>query len=123
MTINEAINKLRDIKPTQFDNPTLVGWLSEVEQKIFQENIRWHEGTSEIPPWPYDPEQDMDTALLIPEPYSSVYLRYLEAQVDYYSGEYVRYANSMTMYNVALSEYVDWYNRSHMPKQDNYIRI
>lgn len=123
MTINEAITKLRDIKPTQFDNQTLVGWISEVEQKIFQENIRWHEGASEIPPWPYDPEQDMDTTLLIPEPYSSVYLRYLEAQVDYYSGEYVRYANSMTMYNVALSEYTDWYNRSHMPKQDNFVVI
>lgn len=123
MTINEAIQKLRDIKPTQFGNDVLVGWLSDVEQKIFLENIVWHEQTNGTPPWPYHPEQDLDTKLLIPEPYSGVYIRYMEAQIDYYNGEYVRYANSMTMYNVALSEFVDFYNRTHMPEQKTFVRI
>lgn len=123
MTINEAISKLRDIKPTQFANDVLVGWLSELEQKVWLENICWHEDVVGTPPWPYHPEQDLDTRLLIPEPYSVVYIRYLEAQIDRYNGDSVRYANSMTMFNVALSEYTDWFNRRHMPKQAAYVRI
>lgn len=122
MTINEAITRLRDIKPNQYGDDVLVGWLSEVEAKIFHENIAWHKDTNQTPPWPYHPEEDKDTELLIPEPYSSVYIRWLEAQIDYYNGEYARYANSMTMYNVALSEYVDFYNRTHMPKS-TFVRI
>lgn len=123
MTVNQAITRLRSIKPTQFDDATLVGWISEVEEKIYHENTCWHEKACGMAPWSYDPVEDLDTELVIPEPYSVVYLRYLEAQVDYYNGEFVRYANSMTMYNTALSEYADWYNRTHMPRQDNYIRI
>lgn len=123
MTINEAIGKLRDIKPTQYTNDVLVGWISEVEQKIWHESICWHEETNGTPPWPYHPEEDLDTVLLIPEPYSNVYIRYLEAQIDYHNGELVRYGNSMTMYNVALSEYTDWYNRTHMPRQTHCVRI
>lgn len=122
MTINEAITRLRDIKPSQYSDDVLVGWLSEVEQKVFLENIVWHEGASENPLFPYDPATDKDTVLLIPEPYSTVYLRYLEAQMDYYQGEYARYVNSMTMFNTALSEYVDYYNRTHMPKA-TYVKI
>ena len=122
MTINEAINRLRDIKPNQFADDVLVSWISDVEAKIFHENIVWHEDTNQTPPWPYHPEEDKDMVLLIPEPYSGVYLRYMEAQIDYYNGEYVRYANSMTMYNVALSEWVDFYNRTHMPKA-TYIMV
>ena len=104
MTVNQAITRLRSIKPTQFDDATLVGWISEVEEKIYHENTCWHEEACGTAPWPYDPVEDLDTELVIPEPYSVVYLRYLEAQMDYYNGEFVRYANSMTMYNTALSE-------------------
>lgn len=122
MTINEAINKLRDIKPNQFADDVLVGWLSEVEQKVFLENIVWHVGVEAELPAPYHPEDDKDTILLIPEPYSGVYIRYMEAQIDYYNGDYPRYANSMTMFNTALSEWVDYYNRTHMPKA-TYVMI
>ena len=122
MTINEAITRLRDIKPNQYADDVLVGWLSEVEAKIYLENIVWHDDAEQEHPLPYQPEEDKNTVLRIPEPYSNVYIRYMEAQIDYYNGEYIRYANSMTMYNVALSEYADWYNRCHMPRQ-TYVRM
>lgn len=70
---------------------------------------------------PYDPELDMDTVLLVPEPYSNLYVKYLAAQVDYFNGELARYDNSMTLFNAALSAFADWYNRNNMPRQDNYI--
>ena len=65
----------------------------------------------------------MDTVLMVPDPYSSLYIKYLTAQIDFYNNEIARYNNSMAMFHVALSAFVDAYNRTHMPKQDNYIRI
>ena len=122
MTINGVISKIREIKPNQYSDDVLVDWISAVEQKVFLENIVWHVGADEVPPLPYDPETDKDTVLLIPEPYSGVYQRYLEAQIDYYNGDHMRYINSMTMFNTALSEYVDFYNRTHMPKA-TYVKV
>lgn len=71
---------------------------------------------------PYDPEVDMDRVLIAPEPYSNLYVKYLAAQVDYYNGEIPRYKNSMARFNEALDMYAAWYNRNHMPRQDNFIR-
>jgi len=74
-------------------------------------------------PWPYDPEKDMDTVLLVPEPYSGLYVKYIAAQVDYYNGEIGRYNNSMVMFNMALAQFIDYYNRTNMHRQDNYVRL
>jgi len=79
--------------------------------------------SQEIPHGPYDPEKDMDTVLLVPEPYSSLYVKYIAAQVDYYNGEIGRYNNSMVMFNMALASFADFYNRTNMPRQDNYIQF
>ena len=122
MTINEAITKLKDLKPTQLGADVLVEWISELEMKIWHENISWHDGAGTAPAAPYDPVADLDTELLIPEPYCAVYLRWMEARIDYYAGDIAKYSNSMTMYNVALSEYTDWFNRHHMPNQ-THVKI
>ncbi len=125
MTILEAITQLQSVKENQYDDETIIRWLSDVEGIIYEEVISWHESELDepIPHGPYDPELDMDTVLMVPEPYSDVYIKYLCAQVDYYNAELARYNNSMVMYNVALSSFADWYNRHNMPKQDNFIKI
>jgi len=143
MTILEAITQTRNVKPNQYDDNLLVRWLSEIEGLIYHEYIVWHLPKEEpkmvpeeeletdveqpVDPEPefprmYDPETDMDTVLFVPDPYSSVYVQFLCAQIDYYNGEMNRYNNSMVMYNVALKAFIDYYNRNHMPNQDNYIR-
>ena len=55
------------------------------------------------------------TVLLIPAPYDEVYLRFLEAQMDYANGEFERFNNSNAMYAAAWSAFVNYYNRTHMP--------
>ena len=45
-----------------------------------------------------------------------MYIRWLEAQIDYYNGELARYNNSMMMYQAAFDAYQRYYNRMHMPK-------
>lgn len=123
MTILEAITQIQAVKENQYDDETIVRWLSDVDGIIWNEVIKWHEGSEDIEHGPYDPAEDMDTVLMVPEPYSDVYIKYLAAQVDYYNAELARYNNSMIMYNVALSSFADWYNRNNAPKQDSIIRI
>lgn len=120
MKISEAIAQLRSIKENQYDDETLVRWLSDVEGRIYEEVIKWHEDTDDIAHGPYSPDGDMDTALMVPNPYDDLYIKYLMAQVDYHNAELARYNNSMVMYNIALSDFANWYNRSHRPKQTHY---
>lgn len=121
MTVFEAITRLNTLKPSQYDEDTLVSWLSELEGLIYNEIIKWHESGEEF--LPIDPEADMDRELLAAEPYDDVYLKYLMAQVDFHNGEFTRYNNSMIMYNTALSAFADWYNRNNMPKQESEVRL
>lgn len=58
--------------------------------------------------------------LLVPAPYDEVYIRWLEAQIDYANGEYGRYNNSMTMFNASYSAFRNYWNRTHMPKGKRY---
>lgn len=65
----------------------------------------------------YDDTTDLQkTELLIPAPYDKAYLLWLEAQIDYYNGEYDKYNNAMDMFNTAYEGFKNHYNRTNMPK-------
>ena len=63
----------------------------------------------------YDSTTDTRTALLVPAPYDDLYIKWLEAQIDYTNAEYGKYNNSSNAYNNAYSTYERYYNRHHMP--------
>jgi PAS domain-containing protein len=71
----------------------------------------------------FDPDEDMDTVLMVAEPYSDIYIKYLSAQVDYYNGDMARYNNDMIMFNVTQAAFAAWFNREYMPLQDNSILV
>ena len=123
MTISEAITQLQAVKENQYDDETLVRWISDLEGTLYEDIVKNHEGNEDIPHGRYSVDTDMDTVLMVPEPYSDIYIKYLMAQVDYHNAEMQRYTNSMIMYNVALDAFAGWYNRNNMPLQPNYLRI
>lgn len=53
--------------------------------------------------------------LFAESPYDEVYLRWLEAQIDYANGEIERYNNSIAAFNHAYSAFERFYNRTHLP--------
>lgn len=111
MTARECINRINLLKPHQYDTSTLMGWLSNVEGKMYEEAVSWHKDA--LPPLlPYT-ELDMDVVLMVPDQYADVYLYYLQAQIDYWNNETARFNNSMMMFNVAYSDFANWYNRAH----------
>ena len=115
MTINEAINKTDALKPNNFSVEDKIGWLSTLDFTVKREMIDTHEGGEDIVFEGYTEETDLDTELLAPAPYDEMYLRWLEAQIDYANNEFGKYNNAIEMYNTAWQAYRNHYNRTHMP--------
>ena len=116
MTIREAINKIDTQKPNTFTQDEKIEWLSRIEHIIKNEVIDTHEGGEDIVFDGYNGETDLDTVLIVPEPYDEVYLRFMEVQIDYTNAEYARYNNSNAMFKAAYSSFRNFYNKKHLPK-------
>ena len=114
MKIIDAINRIDSLKHNTYTQADKVAWLSTLDGMVKSNIIDTHEG-GEVTFNGYDDSTDLQTELLIAEPYTEVYLRWLEAQIDYYNGEYEKYNNSMDMFNTAYNGYKNYYNRTHMP--------
>ena len=115
MTSLEAINAINKRKPNTFEESEIVGWLSELDSKIKLKIIDTHEGAEKVSFTPYGEETPSDTVLLVPEPFSCVYLSWLESRMDYANGEYDKYNNSAMQYNSDYMEFENYYHRMHVP--------
>lgn len=116
MKIIEAINKVDELKFNTFSQEQKVGWLSRLDHMVKTLIIDTHEGGKDIPFAGYDSDTDPDsTELLIPTPFDEVYLRWMEAQIDYHNGEIDKYNISITMFNTEYEAFASWYHRNHKP--------
>ena len=115
MKIIEAINRIDSLKHNTYSNNDKLAWLSRLDSMVKRLIIDTHEG-EEVTFTGYDDSTDMATEMLVPAPFDEVYLRWLEAQIDYHNGEYDKYNNSILMYQAAYDAYANYYNRNHMPK-------
>lgn len=116
MTIIEAINGIDSLKPNSYPQQDKVRWLSILDGTIKTEIIDTHEGAEGVTFNGYEDVNLFDTVLLVPAPYDDIYIKWLEAQIDYANGETPKYNNSMVMYNTAYTAFERFYNRTHMPK-------
>ena len=117
MTLNEAISSFRETHVSAFDDEILVRWLSEAEYMVVDEVFLTHE---DVPRRAasfcgYSFLKDRNTRLLIPEPYSQVYVDYLSMKSDISLSDIQRYNNSAALFYNSYSTFADWYNRCHMP--------
>ena len=117
MTIIEAIGIVDTLKPNNYTELDKVGWLSEIEGRIKTEIIDTHEGSEKYTFDGYDQNTNTETKLLLSEPHDDIYIKWLEAKIDYNNAEYAKYNNSSTAFNNAYSAFERYYNRHHMPKQ------
>ena len=116
MKIIEAINRIDSLKHNTYSNNEKVAWLSRLDSMVKRLIIDTHEGGENVAFTGYDDNQDLNREMLVPAPFDEMYLRWLEAQIDYANGEYDKYNNSILMYQAAYDAYANYYNRNHMPK-------
>ena len=115
MTIMGAINHLDAVKPNGYSQTEKIKWLSTLDGIVKAEIIDTHEGWELVAFDGYNDTTPLGKELLIPHPYDDVYIKWLEAQIDYANGEYGKYNNSITMYNTAYTAFEKYYNRTHLP--------
>lgn len=120
MTISQAIERIDGLLHNTYTQEDKVQWLSLVDSSVKEQLIDTHEDPPDVIFDGYDSCTPLDTALLVPEPYSDLYVRWLEAQIHYYNGEYGKYNQALSMYNAAFEAYVKHYNRTHMPKGHHF---
>ena len=117
MTIQDAIDEVTRLWPSDYDGGDMVRWLNRVENQIYNEIILTHEGGGGIERPAFDEDTDWEaTVLLAPAPHDELYIYYLEYQIDYNNIETEKASNSMAMFAAAYQAYADWYNRTHRPK-------
>ena len=115
MTIIEAIERVDLLKPNNYTQEDKIVWLSMLDGVIKTEIIDTHEGAEDVAFNGYGVDISHDTVLLAPAPYDDVYVKWLEAQIDYANGELAKFNNSIAMYNTAYAAFERYYNRTHMP--------
>ena len=119
MTIIEAITQIDSLKHNTYSQENKVQWLSRLDSMVKRLIIDTPEGGDDVVFTGYGDDTDLHTEMLIPAPFDEMYLRWLEAQIDYTNGEYGKYNNAILMFNTSWKEYQNYYNRTHMPKGKN----
>lgn len=123
MTLMGAINHIDAIKPNAYTQIEKIKWLSTVDGLVKVQIIDTHEGGDKVNFDGYDADTNLATEMLVPAPFDEIYIKWLEAQIDYATGEFGKYNNSMTMFNSAFNNYVKYYNRTHMPIAKGYTHF
>ena len=117
MKIGEMLALVDEMKPNSVDRARKIGWLSDVDRRVFADIISRHERDESAPGAfdGYTEETDENTILLIQEPHSEIYRWFLEMQIDLANMEMGKYNNSMLLFDNAWKQFAAAYHREHMP--------
>ncbi len=113
MTIKEAIRKTDRIRAgNACSEEEKISWLSTLDGIIKKEIIDTHKGSEKVVFNGYDKYVDTDTVLIVPEPYSEVYISYMLTQIDLHCGELNQYNNSMALFETQYQKFSSFWNRT-----------
>ena len=116
MTIQRALDMADRMLPNMMDRDLKIAFLSEIEQLIHQEIILKHEHTEEQEAMPaYTEDSDPGTVLVIPDPYSMLYVYYIMSKIDEQNLEFDKYNSHRALFENNYDNMSDWYTRNNMP--------
>ena len=116
-TPNKVIEYVDKVKPNVYGQEEKFQWLCDLDGMIKRTVMQEEYGVR------YSYPEDMDTQLLVPHPWESIYAMYLEAQIDLQNKDYEDYNNAVLVFNERLDEYKRAYIREHRPKSAGSIRL
>lgn len=133
MTPNKAIEIVDRLKPNAYSEEDKLRWINELEGMAKRLVFQWDETYLKELKAQFESEQiteeeykelvaktkpyvypdDMDTELLITDPFDDVYTLFLDAKIDYHNREYGNYNNSAMMFESRYNEFKKAYIREH----------
>ena len=118
MTLQEVLDITDEMKPNMMARYLKIKYIKEIEQLIHAEIVLKHEHAEALEAVPaYDENTDPGTVLLVPEPYSMVYVYWLMSKIDIQNQEDARYNVDRAHFENAYDTMSDWWTREHMPVQ------
>lgn len=114
MTVQEVIDRVDGVKPNAYTNADKLAWLNEIEGKV-QTEIHMTDIDAVVR------LESVTDELMVPFPYDSLYDYYMQAMIDFYNGEYDRYANTYEMFNEKWGDYEFWHSM-HYPTRGSLER-
>lgn len=123
MTIIEAITQADALNRNAYHQKQKIIWLSRVEALIKQTVVDIHEGGEGIQFSGFDEHTNLETELIMPQPYDEGYIHWLQAQVYYANDEIDRYNRAMSMFNACLDSFKTFYKKGHAPKGSGRFRF
>lgn len=116
MTLQEALDITDEMKPNMMSRKLKVKYLTEIEQLIHAEIVMKHVHPEEAEAVPvYTEQSDDGTVLIVPDPYSMVYVYWLMSKIDIQNQEDGRYNIDRAHFENAYDTMSDWWTREHMP--------
>ena len=116
MTLQEALDLTDEMKPNLMSRKLKVKYIQELEQLIHAEVLLKHMHRPDQREKPeYSEDTDPGTAMLVPDPYSMVYVYWLMSKIDLVNQEDARYNNDRMQFENAYMTMCDWWNRTYMP--------
>lgn len=125
MKAQEILDNFNAMRPTDNSDETLLGWIKELDMLVMEEIIKKHEIKEgdiaykeedfDIDKW-FD-DWGMNSDLLIPEPYTDLYIYFLDTKEKYRVNDMNTYNRVVVLYNNAYLTFQQYYNRTHMPLQ------
>lgn len=113
MKAGDVITQVDTENPNIFDPKTKLIWLNDLDNRIFNSVILTHEHEKDIARKAIESVGD---ELLIPEPYGmDCYTAYIKAKISAAYMETERHNQHMTMFNSFYQDFLNYYNREHMP--------
>lgn len=117
ITIREVLARVDTIRPNAYTDGEKIAMLNTIEGRIYTDILEQAEGfDKEFLPFR---EGEEERELMVPVPFTDVYLYYLAAMIDFYNGDSGRYNDTMVLYNQAWEDYAAHYRERHKPKQTN----
>ena len=114
MTLKEAISKFNTEYRNTLPDELKIDWISTLDSVIHKEIILTHRDPS---PLTFDnyTSADNDKELIVPDPFSQLYIYYLAMKKDIYLSDISKYNNDLVLYSSAFIDFENYYNRNRLP--------
>ena len=98
MTVEQHLTVVDATIQNKFSDDVKINWIREVDGRVLSELHRVPTDEIKLP-------ESSDDKLALPDSYSRIYLLYIAAMNQFFSGKYTGYSHGLREYESALSMY------------------